>query len=432
MSLLDTLGEWLGKAEAEPTHRQMADMLGGGSQIEDDPFPQRVDGRPFDAGECYFGVRLAGLHLVNARLFTTAQLPLCVCLAEFDHAGQRRSIPFAIGPDVIQRKLSEAGVDTKAGPAWVELRNITVVRPTPVSGGEVSLFAGLFSLPGDDLIKQLLNVVGAVGTALAQPAVGAGLKVADAVYGSFSSLLSFNKVQQVAAGLIGQLLTDAGSGYLLIANTSDVDQMRKARVVNGRLHWPQASPRKGAEVTEFDHALLAVERYDTVVQKDNLAPALFQTQWLEALKGGGETEARAGLARLMDAVTASPDLTETDRVALLTGYALAFDRIAAARWPQTATLKTRGAGDGEREGLADRLTVLSSAAAVRSATPQVAAALKGLTVLAVQRKGLAASNEAAQAEAGIDEAILVRETLGKHGAVSAPLVDLVVSGVRAI
>ena len=108
------------------------------------------------------------------------------------------------------------------------------------------------------------------GTSLAP-----GLKVAETVYDSFGTLLGLKDMQQVAAALIGNALTDKGSGYLLIANTSPqgVD-MRQMRVVNGRLCWPKSSPEDGASVYEFDHMLLALERLDRRRQKRPSARAV--------------------------------------------------------------------------------------------------------------------------------------------------------------
>jgi hypothetical protein len=211
-------------ARSAPVERKVAELIAG--TIEDDPFPSRVQGGSvpdgqFDAGMSYFGVRLSGMHMVDARRFATQVLPLCVCLAEFDYGGLRRSVPFSIGPKEIQKRLAEAGItetkDTK--PAWIELKDLTVLRPTPVTDGNLSLYTGLFSVPGQDLVKTLLDVIGTVGSAIGGTALVPGLKVAETVYDSFGTLLGLKDMQQVAAALIGNALTDEGSGYLLIANT---------------------------------------------------------------------------------------------------------------------------------------------------------------------------------------------------------------------
>ncbi|HUB45627.1 MAG TPA: hypothetical protein VMB73_11635 [Acetobacteraceae bacterium] len=346
-----------------PVERKVADLIAG--TIEDDPFPDRVQGGgvpggQFDAGMSYFGVRLCGMHMVDARHFATQVLPLCVCLAEFDYAGERRTVPFSIGPKEIQKRLVEAGVtqakDSK--PAWVELRNLTVLRPTPVTTGNLSLYTGLFSVAGQDLVKTLLDVVGTVGGAIGGTALAPGLKVAETVYDGFGTLLGLRDMTQVAAALIGNALTEDGSGYLLIANTSPAGMdMRQMRVVGGRLCWPKAGPKNGAPVYEFDHVLLALERFATVIAKDGLASSLFEKPWAEtraAIGTGKQEGASAALEKLQGAILASNDLTEDDRAALLGGYQKRYQQLADIRWPP----KTAGAkGEGRRGAAADSLSV---------------------------------------------------------------------------
>jgi hypothetical protein len=337
---------WWSDAKPAPTERKVADMLAGGG-VSEDRFPTRVTGDKFIAGTTYFGVRLSGLHLVDARQFATTRLPLCVCLAEFETGGERRAIPFSIGPDVIRKKLQESGITDKVGKAaWIELRDLTIVRPTPTNEANLSLYTGLFSIPGDDLVKTLLNVVGTVGTALGNPAVGPALKVADTVYDSFGALLGFNQVQQVVAALIGNALTERGSGYLLVANARpETYDVRQGRVIDGRLHWP-ADHENGQAVVEFDHALVALERFDTVAEKGTgLAEGLFGQPWAAVRKATRRDLAEEALDKLRDAISGSPDLTEDDRLKLLTAYAGAAEKLIALRWPGKAIGIGRGGAE---------------------------------------------------------------------------------------
>lgn len=362
MSLFDKALQWFGQAKSSPVERKVADMLSKGGVV-DDKFPERIGGRAFVPGASYFGVRLSGLHMVDARRFATEQLPLCVCLAEFDHSGQRRSVPFSIGPDVIRQKLASAGIDAdQPSPAWIELRDIPVVRPMPVQDGNLSLYVGLFSVPGDDLVKNLLNVVGTVGTALGQPAVSAGLKVADTIYNSFGTLLGLQSINRVVDALIGSALTEEGSGYLLVANVGpEAFDPSVARVVKGRLCWPE-NVKNGQPVVEFDHALLALEHYETIIQADTgMAPALFEANWEEVRKASSRETAKTALGKLQDAIAASPEITEADRIALLGGYATVAERLAIARWgppksqaDQQSDAGTRGFGASSFKSLLER------------------------------------------------------------------------------
>ena len=413
MSLFDTFRNLFGKVKASPVERTVADMISDRVNVVDDKFPSRVDGSPFVAGSSYFGVRLSGLHMVDARRFATEQLPLCVCLAEFDHAGQRRTVPFSVGPDAIRSKLRAAGVTEKdePQPTWIELRDLTVVRPTPFTGTNLSLYAGLFSVAGTDLVRNLLNVVGTVGTAIGQPMIGAGVKVAETVYNSFGSLLALDEVRQLSAALIGNALTEAGSGYLLIANvSSQTFDPRRGRVVGGRLHWP-TDVKGGAPVVEFDHALLALEQYKTIVEKSTgLAPELFQTLWLAALAGTKEQSATA-LSKLVEAVASSPDVTEEDRYALIVAYKLQYEKIATVRgWLETtATGRSSGALLFQ-----DRLSEMAGEKNIR---PQHKAALNAISTIDLsanaQPRLAAGTPEDGDFDAVLQAAQAVRRKLAK-------------------
>jgi len=54
----------ISKAGGAKAERRTAERL---QHVEDDPFDELVKGDRFEPGGCYFSVRLAGLHLVDAR-----------------------------------------------------------------------------------------------------------------------------------------------------------------------------------------------------------------------------------------------------------------------------------------------------------------------------------------------------------------------------
>jgi hypothetical protein len=346
MSLLSIFTGAVEKAGGAKATRRIAELL---QNVEDDPFPELVKGDPFDPGACYFGVRLAGLHLVDARRLATEVLPLCVCLADFTYGGEPRSVPFSIGPGELQQRLSQAGVDAKAAaakPAWVELADLRVVKPSPVNADNLSIYVGLFSVPGDDFVKTLLNVVGNVGSAVGVgAAIGPGLKIAETVYGSFGTLLGMDRVRQEVAALNGTALTR--SGYLLVANAPpQIANPASLRVVKGRLCWRENTQKKGEPVVDFDYCLLAIEYVKTVVERaSGIAPVLFNEPWMKVMSalGARQSEAAAdAYDRLQAAVMTSPDLIEADRVALLGGYLVLYDQYLAIKGLKPAQ---RGGGE---------------------------------------------------------------------------------------
>lgn len=374
-----------------------------------------VDGSAFIPGGNYFGVRLAGLHLVDARSFTTQLLPLCVCLSEFTHAGEQRGVPFSIGPDVIRQRLKNAGVGTEAKSAWVELRDLTVIPPTPVSAGNLSLYTGLYSVPGDDLTKSLLNMVGELGQSIgiAGTALSSGLKIAETVYSGFGTLLGLNTVKQVVAALNGRMLSK--SGYYLLANAP------ASTVKIGELQVREGGLYRGQDrVSDYDYCLFALECLPSVVDASELAPQFFYQGWravVDALQDDPTTAPRA-YRRLQGAILNSPDLIETDRDVLMASYLALYEKRAKALGVGAQAALTRGRGGGglllavaeqaaalraERQtGAAERLEGIAAAAGRELSEPTAEPELEIVTTARRLRDSLSASTESST---GVAEAL---------------------------
>lgn len=321
--------EWfwkaVGKAQHATVEHKEAVMMPSDRVVED-PFPELVDGRKFVSGGSYFGIRLAGMHVKDARQFGTELFPLFVSLAEFKQRGQSRTLPFSIGPHEFMDALKTAGAitDDKPPSGWIERRNVPVVPPTPVGVGNLSLFVGLYSVPGSDVVRTLLDVVGdlskTAGTFMPTAAVaGPALDIARAVYTGFGSLVGLNSVQALVQAEDGRALPSTGSGYLVVANAPPGTLEREKMVVrDGKLC------RDKTMVTDFDYCLVAVERYATVLEEaSQIAPDLFDAEWtevLQALAKDGPEAAKEPMRKLMAAVRGTPALIDSDRTAAMTAY----------------------------------------------------------------------------------------------------------------
>lgn len=327
MSILSLLGfkTAVDAARGAPTVPRLIRWLNG-DKVREDAMPGRVDGKAFEPGRSYFSLRLAGLHLRDGRRFTTERLPLCICLTEFQMAGTPKTMPFALGPDTIRQKLTAVGATAGNGTApqsgSVELRNIEIVPPTPVSRRNVEGFIGLYSVPGSDVARTLLNVLGTVSQAVGG-ALSPALGIAEKVYEGFNTLLGVQDVTPEVEALLGNLLHN--SGYLLVSNlpenAPDQDQFH---VVQGRLR--RGAAKTSPLVIEFDYCLLAVERHDSVVEDTGTAPDLFGPLWAEvvdAFDTGGTAPALA-FDRLKRSIYGSPMLIPRDRDILLTGYMVEY------------------------------------------------------------------------------------------------------------
>jgi hypothetical protein len=99
-------------------------------------------------------------------------------------------------------------------PGWIELSNVRIVPPTPVGVGNLSLFIGLYSVPGSDIVSTLLDVVGdlskTAGAVVPMAAISPALDVAKAVYSGFGSLVGLNSLQSLVQAENGRALPGTG------------------------------------------------------------------------------------------------------------------------------------------------------------------------------------------------------------------------------
>jgi len=315
-------------ARGAPTVPRLVEWIDA-SRIRHDPDAELVDGKEFTPGECYFTLRLSGLHLADSRRFAQQVLPLFLCLAEFRSRGKPQTVPFSLGPNTIRQRLKEiqtgASDDEKARPGWVELRDIEIVRLMPVSLANLQAFIGLYAVPGDDIARTLLNVMGSVSGALGG-ALAPVLAVAEKVYSGFNELLGIKGVTPQVEALHGNMLKT--SGYLLVSNAPENSPYKGKLFVSGaRLRTGEGTD--SPLVTDFDYCLLAVQRRETVIEASGTAPDLLGAQWDEVMEAfnGPEGAALAAFRKLQRTIYGS-ELIARDRDAALAGYLLEFDKAA--------------------------------------------------------------------------------------------------------
>lgn len=356
-------------ARGAPTVPRLVEWIDA-SRIRHDPDAALVDGKAFTPGECYFTLRLCGLHLADSRRFAQQVLPLFLCLAEFCSRGKPQSVPFSLGPSTIRQRLQEiqpdAKDDEKARPGWVELRDIEIVRLMPVSLNNLQAFIGLYAVPGDDIARTLLNVMGSVSGALGG-GLAPALAVAEKVYSGFNELLGIKGVTPQVEAMHGNMLKT--SGYLLVSNAPENSPFKGKLFVSGaRLRTGEATD--SPLVTDFDYCLLAVQRRESVIEASGTAPDLLGAQWDEVMEAfnGQEGAALAAFRKLQRTIYGS-ELIARDRDALLAGYLVEFDKAAKVFGkPKEAEGLTRGASaDGDQLSLVSKIPQIYGPLSKRSA-----------------------------------------------------------------
>jgi hypothetical protein len=166
----------------------------------------------------------------------------------------------------------------------------------PVSLANLQAFIGLYAVPGDDIARTLLNVMGSVSGALGG-ALAPALAVAEKVYSGFNELLGIKGVTPQVEALHGNMLKT--SGYLLVSNAPENSPYKGKLFVSGaRLRTGEGTD--SPLVTDFDYCLLAVQRRETVIEASGTAPDLLGAQWDEVMEAfnGPEGAALAAFRKL--------------------------------------------------------------------------------------------------------------------------------------
>jgi hypothetical protein len=289
--------------------------------IADDPKPG-VNGEIFEPGKSYFSVRLVELRLATAGRYLTEFLPMCTCVLSFQQAGDKRTIPFIAGVEMIRNLV---GANAPADVAKrIALANLAVANNVPVPGGDVTMYLSFCRFKDSSLVRGLLELAAKTATAVAGTVAGPMVKTATDFAGGLMNVFSADGVETRFGRLDGQAV--GRSGYRLLAGSADASlEPKDLRIQDGQLL--RRTDGKNTSIDDVDYLVLAFEYRSTLKDENfSLVEALpFHAHWNAAAdkiarSGGAPEAADADMMELRSAVLLSPQLTEADRLPLLLVY----------------------------------------------------------------------------------------------------------------
>jgi hypothetical protein len=151
------------------------------ARLPDDQVDGRPSGEPIEPDRHYVNVRLAEMYLGRSRTLWRKFSPL---LHAFTTYGGDEQPPSVAGPGQLQQ-LGEANLDR------VVVLNLRLAGPIPYQGAELSIVAGLYSVPREDAAAALVTTLGALAE-VAGPGAKDALKLAQIVKSGVDSVLSLN------------------------------------------------------------------------------------------------------------------------------------------------------------------------------------------------------------------------------------------------
>ena len=157
--------------------------------LDDHVLDSSDEPRLFASQQHYFEIRLLEMFLRDQREYWRTFVPLTVAFSEFLYAGKREAVPFLVGNQLLAQiqKLVEG--------ENVEYRNTRLAGPIPYSGGDVSLFVGLFRSQVSDLSGRLWKVLEEVIKAFDVSQMSRYLDIARPLQGGLMELVGMKEVE---------------------------------------------------------------------------------------------------------------------------------------------------------------------------------------------------------------------------------------------
>lgn len=304
--------------------------------------------------DAYFQLRLSEMQLTDERRWHQEVAPATLLLTDFQYGGSPARVPF-----FVSNALLEMGPATRDGPDLkhlrVRLRDTLVAGPVPYTGGDVSVFAGLFQVELKNYRTLAFSVFEKLFGVVDAGAVGAIVKLAGKLSGDMFSALGMDEVRCLIAE---QRVLNVGGGmptpgYLAFLSAQRGPAMPQGLLVlEGGLHrLIDGVPRP---VADHDYCLVRVEQL--AARSDYSSMAFHGVFGLarEKMLAGAAQEAQALMLDCSKRIFASPDLTERHKVRLIEFYQAKLFAVQRLLRPLAGT---------ERDGVASMLRSMEQRAA---------------------------------------------------------------------
>jgi hypothetical protein len=211
-------------------------------------------GEEFLAGKSYFSARLIELRLAKAGRYLTEFLPMCTCVLSFQQAGDKRTIPFIAGADMIRGLVGpNAPIDAAKR---ISFANLAVAKNVPVPGNDVTMYLSLCRFKDSSLVHGLLDLAAKTAAAIGGPVAVPMAKAATDFVGGLMSIFSMDGVETRFGRFDGKAIRT--SGYRLLAGSADPSlDPKELRVQDGQLMRRTAG--KDVPIDDVDYLVIGFE-----------------------------------------------------------------------------------------------------------------------------------------------------------------------------
>ena len=279
----------------------------------------------------YFQVRINEMFLSTQRQWFTTVDPMVFVLTEFTYDTSEHSVPFVVGPKMLENKGNPTRV-----PTGMLFFNTRVAGIHPYRGGRLTLALVLCQVERENYAKQILSIVEKAAGALDfSNVLSSYVKVSGVILEGLEALLGLESTKPII-GMRDEIDPDAGDlfepCYWLLVDLPK-EQFREERlwVKDGHLLYGESKEN----LTDFhraDYVLFSLVQSETRGDVRTLPfYPLFETALKEAASPETESwqRAKADLSALYQMLILSPDLISGHADALNDSFVSDLKRVRA-------------------------------------------------------------------------------------------------------
>ena len=263
---------------------------------------------PFAAGNDYFEVRINQMFLRDNRQWLTQIDPMVFVVSEFLYKGEKQTIPFVVGPSLLQQFGQPL-------PQGLIISNRTVAGLYPYRGSALTLSVVLSQIPVNDLARKFLSFLEQAAGALDfATALSAYVKVGGVIMDGVEALFGLKGTEPLIAHQTTFNPGDPFSpGYFALIDAPNVKPetlwVRENQLLHGR-DAASAAPYREADFVLYS-VVRAPDRKRTDVEQLPFFEmwALVKSEAAKTKPGSWEN-AKASMSALYQTMVISPDLTD--------------------------------------------------------------------------------------------------------------------------
>jgi hypothetical protein len=292
----------------------------------------------FQPDKAYFQLRLSEMFLKNGRELWREFMPMAVLVTEFIFDGKQQTVPFTVSNDIL------SSIQKSVDGENVAYRNTKIAGPIPYSGGDLSLFTGLYRTKINDFSEGFFSLIGGVAQAFDTSGLSRYLDVAGPLGSGLANLLGMKDVE-FRLGTRDELVENKtfADGYWVYLNAPEGSFKKEQLWVRDS----QLFVGEGNSVSRFDQSDYCLVQIEHLSERGDYTTLPFHRLWdqAKALIWNNEPEkAKLMFSQLAQEVATSPDLTKSHRFALMQVYKVNFESESEAYRSLVG-----GLGDQDRE-----------------------------------------------------------------------------------